>query len=82
MQQQWPTQNKYNKWAKEKKIESVLPKAIAKCRSDMIKKSSLNQSVLDGHLRERPKTERVTLYSDQLFREVVTEWLILTDQVC
>ena len=62
----------------------MLLKAIAKPerRSDMIKKSSLNQSVLDGHLHERPKTERVTLYSDQLFREVVTEWLILTDQVC
>ena len=60
----------------------MLPKAIAKRRSDMIKKSSLNQSVLDGHLRERPTTEWVMPYSDQLFREVATEWLILTDQVC
>ena len=72
----------YNKWAKEKNFESMLPKAIAKRRSDMIEKSSLNQSVLDGHLCERPTTERVMPYSDQLFREVATEWLILTDQVC
>ena len=56
--------------------------SYTKCPSDMIKKSSLNQSVLNGHLHERPTTERVMPYSDQLFREVATEWLILTDQVC
>jgi hypothetical protein len=60
----------------------MLPKAIAKRRSDIIAKSESSQTVLDGHLRERPTTERVTPYSDQLFREVATEWLISTDQVC
>ena len=72
----------YNKWAKETNFESMLPKAIAKRRSDIIEKSALSQSILDGHLRERPTTEHVTPYSDQLFREAATEWLVLTDQVC
>ena len=72
----------YNKWAKEANFESMLPKAIAKRRSDTIEKSASSQSVLDGHLRERTTTKRVMPYSDQLFREVATEWLILTDQVC
>ena len=60
----------------------MLPKAIVKCQSDIIEKSALSQSILDGHLQERPTTEHVMPYSDQLFQEVVTEWLILTDEVC
>ena len=49
-------------------------------RSQIIQKSE-SQSTLDGHLCERPTTERVIPYSDQLFREVATEWIIFTDQV-
>ena len=59
----------------------MLPKAIAKCQKDLIKNSA-SQSTLNGHLCKCPKTEHVTPYSDQLFWEVATEWLILTDQVC
>ena len=72
----------YNKWANDTNFESMLPKAIAKCQSDIIEKSTLSQSILNGHLRECLTTEHVMPYSDQLFWEVVTEWLIFTDQVC
>jgi hypothetical protein len=61
----------------------MLPKAVTKRRSDVIQKASASQTGLDVHLRKRPpRTERVLLYTDQLFREAATEWLISTDQVC
>jgi hypothetical protein len=41
----------------------------------------LQQSNLDGHLRQIPQQERVIPYSDKLFREAAIEWLIATDQV-
>lgn len=59
----------------------MLPKAVAKRRSNTIHKAGTSQTGLDEHLRERPKTEHVMPYSDQLFREAATEWLISTDQV-
>lgn len=59
----------------------MLPKAVAKRRSNTIHKAGTSQTGLDKHLRERPKTEHVLPYSDQLFREAATEWLISTDQV-
>ena len=39
---------------------------------------SETQSSLDPHLHER---EKIIPYSDKLFREAATEWLIATDQV-
>jgi hypothetical protein len=44
-------------------------------------KASTSQTGLDGHLREQVMSERVLQYSDPLFQEAATEWLISTDQV-
>ncbi|KAG2034601.1 hypothetical protein BDR03DRAFT_869651, partial [Suillus americanus] len=72
----------YNKWAKDSKFESMLPKAVAKHQSDAIQKASASQTGLNNHLHEKPpKAERVLPYTDQLFCEAATEWLISTDQV-
>ncbi|KAG1787686.1 uncharacterized protein HD556DRAFT_1246539, partial [Suillus plorans] len=70
----------YNKWAQDHQFESMLPKAVAKRRSDAIQKASASQTGLDNHLREPPKADRVLPYTDQLFCEAATEWLISTDQ--
>jgi hypothetical protein len=53
----------------------MLPKAAKAARQ------KANQTFLDGHLKEVPKSERVTPYSDAAFREAAIEWLIATDQV-
>ena len=53
----------------------MLPKAAKAARE------KVNQTSLDGHLKEIPKSERVTPYSDAAFREAAIEWLIATDQV-
>jgi hypothetical protein len=59
----------------------MLPKAIAK-HHDTILKPSASQTGLNDHMREQPqKVEHVLLYTDQLFCEATTEWLISTDQV-
>ncbi|KAJ8590175.1 hypothetical protein M405DRAFT_688963, partial [Rhizopogon salebrosus TDB-379] len=68
----------YNHWAQDNKFESMLPKAVAKRRSDAVQKASASQTGLGDHLRERPPN--VLPYTDQLFREAATEWLISTDQ--
>jgi hypothetical protein len=61
----------------------MLPKAVAKRRSDAVQKASASQTGLGDHLRKRPpKAQHVLLYTDQLFHEAATEWLISTDQVC
>jgi hypothetical protein len=60
----------------------MLPKAVAKHR-DTVLKASTSQTGLDDHMREQPpKAEHILLYTDQLFCEGATEWLISTDQVC
>jgi hypothetical protein len=53
----------------------MLPKAAKAARQ------KANQTFLDGHLKEVPKSEQVTPYSDATFREAAIEWLIATDQV-
>ncbi|KAG2034729.1 hypothetical protein BDR03DRAFT_869521, partial [Suillus americanus] len=71
----------YNKWAQDSKFESMLPKAVAKRQSDAIQKAGASQTGLDNHLHDLPpKAEHVLPYTDQLFREAATEWLISTDQ--
>ncbi|KAG2085832.1 uncharacterized protein F5147DRAFT_588766, partial [Suillus discolor] len=62
----------YNKWASENSFNSMLPKAVAK--------ASTSQTGLDDHLHECPKAECILPYSDKLFQEAATEWLIATDQ--
>ncbi|KAG1858323.1 hypothetical protein C8R48DRAFT_606644, partial [Suillus tomentosus] len=70
----------YNKWAQDNNFESMLPKAIAK-HCDTVLKASASQTGLDDHMHKRlPKVEHVLLYTDQLFCEAATEWLISTDQ--
>jgi hypothetical protein len=44
-------------------------------------KDSESQLTLDSHLRELPVKERVTPYSDLVFRQSAIEWLVSTDQV-
>jgi hypothetical protein len=46
------------------------------------KKTAQAQQTIDAHMTERKLSERVVLYSDQLFRKAAIEWLIATDQVC
>ncbi|KAG2122803.1 hypothetical protein BD769DRAFT_1360184, partial [Suillus cothurnatus] len=70
----------YNKWAQDNKFESMLPKAVAK-HCDTILKASVSQTGLDNYMHKwPPKAECVLLYTDQLFHEATTEWLISTDQ--
>ena len=53
----------------------MLPKAAKAA------KEKQQQTLLDGHLKEIPKSEPVKPYSDSGFREAAIEWLIATDQV-
>jgi hypothetical protein len=64
----------------ENSFDSMLPKAVAKHRNNMLK-ASASQTGLDNHLHEHPKAKHILPYSDKLFREAATEWLIATDQV-
>lgn len=60
-------------------FESKLPKDVkAQKEAANAATRSEEQSSLDPHLREK---ERVIPYSDKVFREAATEWLIATDQV-
>ncbi|KAJ7083048.1 hypothetical protein C8R43DRAFT_832236, partial [Mycena crocata] len=72
----------YRKWAEKNDFESKLPddvetrkKAAAEAEEA---KRKLEQQTLDPHLREKPA--RIVPYSDDLFKQVVLEWLIATDQ--
>ena len=53
----------------------MLPKAAK------VAKEKQSQTLLDGHLKEIPKSEPVKPYSDSIFQEAAVEWLIATDQV-
>jgi len=53
----------------------MLPKAVKAA------KAKQKQTLLDGHLKEIPKSEPAKPYSDSVFREAAIEWLIATDQV-
>lgn len=44
-------------------------------------KASASQTGLNNHLHECPKAEHILPYSNKLFQEAVTKWLIATDQV-
>ncbi|KIK37669.1 hypothetical protein CY34DRAFT_62090, partial [Suillus luteus UH-Slu-Lm8-n1] len=67
-------------WVGENSFDSMLPKAVAKCRNDMLK-ASASQTGLNNHLHECPKAEHILPYSNMLFQEAVTKWLIATDQL-
>jgi hypothetical protein len=59
-----------------------LPDAVKQAKEAAnFDRDMLQQSNLDGHLRQIPQQERVVPYSDKLFREVAIEWLVATDQV-
>jgi hypothetical protein len=70
-------QGKYRNWAKGANFESKLP-------GDVRKRKAAAEEVtrtLDRDLREKKLTERVLPYTDKLFRQAATEWLVATDQV-
>ncbi|KIM78072.1 hypothetical protein PILCRDRAFT_76049, partial [Piloderma croceum F 1598] len=64
----------YNAWCRDNKFNSMLPKAAKAA------KEKQKQTLLDGHLKEIPKSETAKSYSDSAFREAAIEWLIATDQ--
>lgn len=69
----------YRRWAKDNNFESRLAgdvKARKAAATPLAQQSSLNQ-----HLVEKSQPERVVPYSDTIFRDAATEWLIATDQV-
>jgi hypothetical protein len=70
-------QGRYRKWAVDVKFESKLPGDVKK------RKEAADQvtHTLDRDLKEKKVTERVVAYSDRIFRQVVIEWLVATDQV-
>jgi hypothetical protein len=58
----------------------MLPKAVARRKTVALEgASALTQSGLDGHLRP-VKAEPIVPFSNELFQEAATEWLISTDQ--
>jgi hypothetical protein len=70
-------QGEYRKWAKTAKFVSKLPGDVKK------RKAAAEEATrtLDRDLVERKHSERVVPYSDKLFRQVMVEWLVATDQV-
>ncbi|KAG2745644.1 hypothetical protein P692DRAFT_201719774, partial [Suillus brevipes Sb2] len=67
----------YLKWAKSNNFVSMLPKDAKRRREDA---AADQQSSINGHLKPRVPNERVIQYTDALFREAATQWLIDTDQ--
>jgi len=59
---------------------------VSKLREDVeLEKANAakdQQTILDGHLKTRPITEKSIPYSNDSFRQAAIEWLIATDQVC
>ncbi|TFY77607.1 hypothetical protein EWM64_g6405 [Hericium alpestre] len=66
----------YCTWATKNKFKSRLPGDIRERKARITE----TQTQLDPHLQNIPPTERVTPYSDKLFRKAAIEWLIATDQ--
>ena len=69
----------YQKWAEDNNFLSMLPKDAENRRNNA---QADKQSHLDSHLREKPRKETVTPYTDKRFRDAAIEWLVSTDQVC
>jgi hypothetical protein len=69
----------YLKWAKNNNFVSMLPKDAKRRREEA---ATDQQSSINSHLKPRVPNERVIQYTDALFREAATQWLIDTDQVC
>ncbi|THG97764.1 hypothetical protein EW026_g4311 [Hermanssonia centrifuga] len=69
----------YRAWALKENFKSMIP-ADVKSRREAIAKEKAKQCLLDDHLKEMPKKERIVAYSHQLFRSIAIEWLIATGQ--
>lgn len=50
-------------------------------RKEALETIKQQQQVLDGHLQDMSKKERVIAYSELAFKRAAVEWLIATDQV-
>lgn len=67
----------YQKWCKS----SMLPEDSRERRLQATSGSSATQSQVDGHFQVLKPDEKPLPYSDELFHEAATQWLIETDQV-
>ncbi|TEB18980.1 hypothetical protein FA13DRAFT_1603760, partial [Coprinellus micaceus] len=67
---------KYIKWCDCNDFQSKLPSDV-KARKE---KAASNQTTLDGHAVPIEPAPPSVKYSDALFRQVVEEWLIATNQ--
>jgi hypothetical protein len=73
-------QGQYLKWVKGTPgAVNKLPKHMVKLKADV--KEGNEQTTLPDHYKPAEQTERVVLYSDDLFKQAALEWLIETDQV-
>ena len=57
----------------------MLPKDAEKRCKDV---RTTNQSLLDPHLWEKPRKEKMSPYTDEVFCDAAIEWLVSTGQVC
>ena len=73
------SQGIYLNWAEKNQFQSMLPKDARRRRD--VAAAADEQIRLDPYLKEPPPRERVTPYTDDLFRNAAIEWLVSTDQV-
>ncbi|KAG0693231.1 hypothetical protein DFH29DRAFT_789256, partial [Suillus ampliporus] len=71
-------QGDYLKWVKNNNFMSMLPKDAKRRREEA---ATDQQSSINSHLKPRVPNERIIQYTDTLFREAATQWLIDTDQI-
>ena len=70
----------YLKWVQDTPgAVNKLPKHVAKLKADA--QSVGHQTSMTDHYKPAEPTERVTPYSDDLFKQAALEWLVQTDQV-
>ncbi|KAH9015806.1 hypothetical protein EDB85DRAFT_1875506, partial [Lactarius pseudohatsudake] len=70
----------YDKWCGLNTFESKLPKVVRMRREAAIAEDRARQQSLDPHLTTEAPRERVVPYSDDLFRDAATWWLVETHQ--
>ncbi|KAH9041467.1 hypothetical protein EDB83DRAFT_2178396, partial [Lactarius deliciosus] len=71
----------YDKWCGLNTFESKLPKVVRMRREAAIAEDRARQQSLDPHLTIEAPQEKVVPYSDDLFQDAATRWLVETHQV-
>ncbi|KAI9430688.1 hypothetical protein F5148DRAFT_990532, partial [Russula earlei] len=66
-------------WCKSSNFLSMLPKD-AKIRCKEALKKVMEQSQVDDHFHPTNPDDRLTPYSDEVFKDTALQWLIKTDQ--